>query len=69
MVTLYLYDPRVSSVYPVNTPTTFTRDEAFYHAARAPKRGRAYELWEDGRCIARGGPATEVTCAVRIRKR
>lgn len=56
MITLYLYDPRQPHAYPVNTPTTFVRSEAFYYFGKSVRRGRYAELWEDGRCIQRMGP-------------
>ena len=69
MVTLYLFDPRYSSQYPVNSPTTFIRSEAVVAAESAVKRGRSFELWESGKMIACGGPRTDFACRAIIRRR
>jgi hypothetical protein len=58
MQTLYIYDPRYS--VHINQPTTFTYCEATYAAAAAVRRGRAYELWENGRMVAKGGPSSSL---------
>jgi hypothetical protein len=68
MITLYLFLPGQSHPYPVNRPTTFVRSEAMDAAASALRRGRAFELWEDGRCVGSGGPSTPLACPVRLRR-
>jgi hypothetical protein len=68
MITLYAFQPAQAHPYPTYSPTTYVRDEAYSAAARCLRRGEAYELWEDGRCIARGGPASDFACTIRSRR-
>jgi hypothetical protein len=67
MLTLYCYNPGQLHDYPIYSPVTYVESEAMTAASRALRRREAYELWRDGKLWARGGPATELTCPVRLR--
>jgi len=67
MVTLYVFQAAQRHPYPTHSPMTYVKSESYSAAARALRRGEAYELWEDGRCIARGGPASDLACPARLR--